>query len=57
MTTTKFILLIAAIAPGGVILLACIGIAHVALTGLKDRKARQLAVQKIAVRTGAKSRA
>lgn len=52
MTTTKIAYLIAAIAPGGLILLACLGIAHVAMTGLKDRRARQLALQTVPVRAG-----
>ncbi|MET0409563.1 MAG: hypothetical protein ABW006_14475 [Hyphomicrobium sp.] len=49
MTMTKIAYLIAAVAPGGLILLACIGIAHVAITGLKDRKARELALLKVPV--------
>jgi len=57
MTTTKIIYLIAAIAPGGLILLACLGIAHVAITGLKDRKARHLALQKAPVKPNVRFRA
>ncbi|WP_409562629.1 hypothetical protein RLW55_19265 [Hyphomicrobium sp. B1] len=51
MTMTKIAYLIAAIAPGGLILLACLGIAHVAMTGLKDRRAR-LALQRVPVKAG-----
>lgn len=54
---TKILYLFAAIAPGGLILLACLGIAHVAITGLKDRKARQLALQKVPVNPNVRYRA
>lgn len=57
MTATKIAYVLAAIAPGGVILLACLGIAHVAMTGLKDRRARQLALQKIPLKANVRSRA
>jgi hypothetical protein len=43
MTTTKIIYAIAAIVPGGLIVLACIGILHVVSIGLRDRKLRRLA--------------
>lgn len=52
MTMAKIAYLIAAIAPGGLILLAGIGIAHVAMTGLRDRRARRLALQRIPVKAG-----
>ncbi len=44
MTTTKLAYIAAAIFPFGFVLLACYGIAYVALTGLKDRRARKLAL-------------
>ena len=40
MTTTKIIYAIAAIVPGGLIVLACIGILHVVSVGLRERKRR-----------------
>lgn len=46
MTTTKIAYGIAAIVPFGLVILACIGITHVALIGLRERKARRLALQK-----------
>lgn len=57
MTMTKIAYLIAAIAPGGLILLACFGIAHVAMTGLKDRRARRVALQAVPVKPSVRSRA
>jgi Flp pilus assembly protein protease CpaA len=51
MTTTKIAYGFAVIVPFGFVLLACIGIAHVALVGLRERKARRLALQKVALRT------
>ncbi|WP_181337512.1 hypothetical protein [Hyphomicrobium methylovorum] len=41
MTATKAIYVIAAIVPGGLILLACIGILHVVRVGLREHKARR----------------
>lgn len=46
MTTTKIAYGFAVIVPFGFVILACIGIAHVALVGLRERKARRLALQK-----------
>jgi Flp pilus assembly protein protease CpaA len=46
MTTTKIAYAFAVIMPFGLVILACIGIAHVALLGLRERKARRLAFQK-----------
>ena len=46
MTTTKIAYGFAAVVPFGFVLLACIGIAHVVLVGLRERKARRLALQK-----------
>jgi hypothetical protein len=43
MTTTKMAYLVAAIVPFGFILLASVGILHVALGGLRDRRLRQQA--------------
>ncbi len=40
MTTTKLTYIVAAIMPFGFVILACIGIAHVAIGGLRDRKRR-----------------
>ena len=41
MTTTKLLYVVAAIVPFGFVLLACIGIAHVAMGGLRARRLRQ----------------
>jgi hypothetical protein len=41
MTTTKIIYAIAAIVPGGFIVLACIGILHVVTVGLRERRLRR----------------
>lgn len=46
MTTTKIAYLAAAILPFGLVLLACYGIAYVAVIGLRERRARRLAVEK-----------
>lgn len=46
MTTTKIAYGFAAVVPFGFVLLACIGIAHVVFVGLRERKARRLALQK-----------
>lgn len=43
MTATKAIYAIAAIVPGGLILLACIGILHVVRIGLREKKMRHRA--------------
>ncbi len=43
MTTTKLTFIFAAIIPFGFVILACLGIAHVAIGGLRDRKRRRLA--------------
>ncbi|MBS0233068.1 MAG: hypothetical protein JSR99_06240 [Proteobacteria bacterium] len=44
MTTTKVAYVVAAIVPFGLVLLACYGIAHVAMIGLRERRARQMAL-------------
>jgi len=41
MTTTKVVYVVAAVVPFGLVALACIGILHVAITGLRDRRQRQ----------------
>lgn len=41
MTTTKLAIVVAAIVPFGFVILACIGILHVAMGGLRDRRLRQ----------------
>jgi hypothetical protein len=41
MTTTKIVYVIAAIVPFGFLALACIGIAHVVLVGVRERRLRQ----------------
>jgi hypothetical protein len=41
MTTTKAIYVVAAIVPFGFVALACIGILHVAIGGLRDRRLRR----------------
>lgn len=41
MTTTKIIYAVAAIVPGGLIILACIGILHVVTVGLRERRLRR----------------
>jgi hypothetical protein len=43
MTTTKLLYAVAAIIPGGFILLACFGILHVVRLGLRERRQRQAA--------------
>jgi len=43
MTTTKLLYGVAAVVPGGFIALACIGILHVVITGLRERRKRQAA--------------
>ncbi|HVZ04564.1 hypothetical protein [Hyphomicrobium sp.] len=43
MTTTKIFYGIAAVAPGGFIALACIGILHVVAVGLRERRKRRAA--------------
>ena len=43
MTTTKVVYVVAAIVPFGLVALACIGILHVAITGLRDRRRRRRA--------------
>jgi hypothetical protein len=45
--TAKITYAIAAIVPGGLILLACIGIAHVAMVGLRERKAKRVHLQMV----------
>ncbi len=42
---TKIAYVIAVIVPFGLVFLACIGIAHVAMVGLKEKKAKRLALQ------------
>lgn len=44
MTMSKTAVLIAAIVPFGFVLLACLGIAHVAIGGLRDRRRRRTMV-------------
>ena len=46
MTTTKIAYVVAAIVPFGLVALACYGIAYVAWVGLRERKAKRLALQK-----------
>jgi len=41
MTMTKAFYAVAAVVPGGLIVLACIGILHVARIGLRERRKRQ----------------
>jgi hypothetical protein len=48
--TTKLTYVIAAIVPFGLVFLACVGIAHVVMVGLRERRARQLAHAKAALR-------
>jgi hypothetical protein len=43
MTTTKLLYAVAAIIPGGFIVLACFGILHVVRIGLRERRQRQAA--------------
>ncbi len=45
MTMTKVAYVFAAVVPFGFVVLACAGIAYVAFQGLRDRKARRLALQ------------
>jgi hypothetical protein len=47
MTTTKIAYVVAAIVPFGLVLLACYGIAHVAMIGLRERRARRLTLQNL----------
>lgn len=53
MTTSKIAFVVAAIVPFGFVILACIGIAHVALGGLRDRKRRQAAMQPVVTQAAA----
>ncbi len=46
MTTTKIAYVVAAIVPFGLVLLACYGVAYVAMVGVREKRARQLALQK-----------
>jgi hypothetical protein len=41
MTTTKLAYVVAAIVPFGFVILACLGIAHVAIGGLRTRRHRR----------------
>jgi hypothetical protein len=41
MTTTKLAYIIAVIVPFGLVILACVGILHVAIGGLRERHLRQ----------------
>lgn len=43
MTMTKVLYAVAAIVPGGFIVLACFGILHVVRIGLRERRQRQAA--------------
>jgi hypothetical protein len=43
MTTTKVVYVVAAIVPFGLVALACVGILHVAITGLRERRLRRQA--------------
>ena len=43
---TKIAYVIAVIIPFGLALLACVGIAHVAMLGLRERRAKRVALQK-----------
>jgi hypothetical protein len=47
MTMTKIAYVVAAIVPFGLVLLACYGIAHVAMIGLREKRARRLALQNV----------
>ncbi len=49
MTTTKIAYVAAAILPFGLVILACVGILHVAISGLRERRHRQR-VQPVAAR-------
>ncbi|WP_290981366.1 hypothetical protein [Hyphomicrobium sp.] len=55
MTTTKIAYIASAIVPFGLVLLACYGIAYVAMTGLKDRRARKLALLKVPAKARVKA--
>jgi hypothetical protein len=43
MTTTKVVYVVAAIVPFGLVALACFGILHVAIGGLRERRLRRQA--------------
>jgi hypothetical protein len=43
---TKAAYVVAAIVPFGLAFLACVGIAHVAMVGIRERRAKRAALQK-----------